>query len=144
LNGGHTTLKDGQGELISSIRRGHTDRGVSQRCQDPHASLVWCRPVLLMFGVHDEISRDTTEMNEISLPSCWIGEAQPYLCFDVLKTRWTHKRKTYKKDVSLWIGQWSKAIIILLAGSIPKSERNCLAIHHDIGRIIVKNWVGTP
>jgi hypothetical protein len=97
-----------------------------------------------MFGVHDEISRDTTEMNEISPPSSRKGAAQPYLCFDVLKTGRTHKRETYKKDVGLRIGQWPKAIIILLAGSIPKSERNRLAIHHDIGRIIVKNWVGVP
>jgi hypothetical protein len=97
-------LKDGQGEPILSIRRGHTDRGVFQRCQGPRASLIWCQPVPLMFGVHDEISRDTTEMNEISLPNRRIGEAQPYLCFDVLKTRRAHKRKTYKKYVGLRIG----------------------------------------
>jgi hypothetical protein len=43
-------------------------------------------------------------MNEISLRNRHIEEAQPYLCFDVLKTRRTHKRKTDKKYVGLRIG----------------------------------------
>ena len=97
-----------------------------------------------MFGVHDEISRDTTETDETSIPNRWIGAAQPYLCFDVLKTGRTHERETYKEDVGLRIRQWSKAIIILLTGGIPESERNRLAVHHDIGRIVVKNWAGIP
>ena len=97
-----------------------------------------------MFAVHDEISQDTTETDETSIPSSWIGAAQPYLCFDVLKTGRTHKRKTYEEDVRLRIRQRSKAIIILLTGSIPESKRNRLAVHHDIGRIIVKNWAGIP
>jgi|SRR6266850_688159 len=117
-----------------------TGHGASQRCQDLRASLVWCRQVPLMFGVHDVISRGTTGMNdEISHPSHWTGRARLYLCFNVLETRRTHERKADEKDVSLRIRQWSETIIILLTGSIPKTERNCLAIHHDIGRIIVKH-----
>jgi len=93
-----------------------------------------------MFGVHDEISLGTTEMvDEISPSSHWIGTVRPYLCFDVLETRRTHERKADKEDIGLRIGQRPKAIIILLTSRIPKPERNCLAIHHDVGRIIVKN-----
>jgi hypothetical protein len=69
----------------------------------------------------------------------WKGVKQPYLRFNVLETGRTHEGKADKKNVCLRIGQWSKTIIIFLAGGIPKTERDCLAIHHDIGRIVVED-----
>jgi hypothetical protein len=67
------------------------------------------------------------------------GVTGRYLCFDVLEARRADKREADKEDVGLRIRQRPKTVVVFLTGSVPKSERNCLAIDHHIGRIIVKD-----
>mmetsp|Transcript_34394 Transcript_34394/g.86365 ORF Transcript_34394/g.86365 Transcript_34394/m.86365 type:complete len:205 (-) Transcript_34394:415-1029(-) len=63
----------------------------------------------------------------------------PPLRFHVSERCGTDDREANQEDVGLRIGKWAKAIIILLAGSIPQSKGNCSVVHHNIGAVIIEH-----
>jgi hypothetical protein len=48
-------------------------------------------------------------------------------------------RVSDQEDISLGVGQGTKAIVILLTSSIPKTKVDGLAVDHDVSRVIVKD-----
>lgn len=58
---------------------------------------------------------------------------------DVLETRRIHQRETDEKDVGLRIGQGPQPVVILLTGRIPEAQVDGLAVHHDVGRVVVED-----
>lgn len=65
-------------------------------------------------------------------------ERKAYLCLDVVKGWWRNDGEADEEDISLWVGEWAKTVVILLSGGIPKSERDWLAINHHAGRVVVE------
>jgi hypothetical protein len=61
-----------------------------------------------------------------------------YLILDVLERGRTDKGETDEEYIGLRVGQWAETIIILLSGSIPKTEVDGLSIDHDIGRVVIE------
>ncbi|KAH3663125.1 hypothetical protein OGATHE_004701 [Ogataea polymorpha] len=61
------------------------------------------------------------------------------LLLNVIQSVWRVHRKTYQNDVGIWVREWSKTIVVFLAGGIPKSQLNSSAINFDIGNVVLKH-----
>jgi hypothetical protein len=71
-------------------------------------------------------------------------QKQAYLGLDVLERGRGDKRETDEENVGLGVGKRAETIVILLSGSIPKTEVDGLSVNHDIGRVVVKaSWFGS-
>lgn len=64
-----------------------------------------------------------------------------YLGLHVLKRRRADEREADEEDICLRVGQRAQTVVILLSGSIPKSQVDGLAIDHDIGRVVVETKI---
>lgn len=62
-----------------------------------------------------------------------------YFGADIFIAWRANEGKADQEDIGLWVGKGAESIIILLSGSIPQTKWNCLAIDHDVSRVIVKN-----
>lgn len=48
-----------------------------------------------------------------------------------------HHREACQEDVCVRVGQRSQTIVVLLAGSIPQTERDGLVVPHDVGIVVI-------
>ena len=62
-----------------------------------------------------------------------------HLCADVLEGRGGDDAEADEEDVRLGVGERAQAVVVLLAGRVPQAEVNRLAVHHDVGRVVVKD-----
>jgi hypothetical protein len=60
------------------------------------------------------------------------------LCLDVVERRRADDGKADQEDIGLGVRKRAKSVIIFLAGRIPKTETDRLAIDHNAGRVVVK------
>merc|ERR1719233_2755072 len=58
---------------------------------------------------------------------------------NIFKTGWRNDRETDKEHVSLWVGQRSQTVIVLLTGCVPKTKGNWDTVTHHGGRIVIKH-----
>jgi hypothetical protein len=61
------------------------------------------------------------------------------LCLDVVERRRADDGKADQEDIGLGVRKRAKSVIIFLAGRIPKTETDRLAIDHNAGRVVVKD-----
>lgn len=71
-----------------------------------------------------------------------VGAVVPYLriplCPDVLKAGRVDEGEADEEHVSLWVGEWTQAVVILLSRCIPEPQVDRLPIHHHIGGVVVE------
>ena len=58
---------------------------------------------------------------------------------NVLEGRRVDDGEADEEDVRLRVGEGAKAVIVLLAGSVPEAEVDGLTIDHHVGRIVVEH-----
>lgn len=61
------------------------------------------------------------------------------LFLDVVKRVWRIDRKTDQDDMRVGVGQGTETVVIFLTRRIPKSEFDVLAVHLDIGDIVLED-----
>ena len=62
-----------------------------------------------------------------------------YLLLNIVKGIWRVDREADQDDVRVWVGQWTKTIVILLTGGIPQGQLDVLAINLDVGDVVRKD-----
>jgi hypothetical protein len=68
-----------------------------------------------------------------------INMSKAHFLLHVVEGVWGVDGKAYEDNVRIRITQRAETIIILLAGGIPQSQLNVLAIDFDIGNIVLKH-----
>jgi hypothetical protein len=68
-----------------------------------------------------------------------INMGKTHFLLHVVEGVWRVDGKTYEDNVRIRITQRAETIIVLLAGGIPQSQLNVLAINFDIGNIVLKH-----
>lgn len=63
----------------------------------------------------------------------------PYLGLDVVETRRRNNAEANEEHVGLRVAERAQAVVILLTGSIPKSQADRLVVHHDASRVVVED-----
>jgi hypothetical protein len=63
----------------------------------------------------------------------------PPLALDVVVRVLADDREADQEDVGLRVRQGTQAIVVLLAGGIPQAKIDGLAVHHDVGRVVVEH-----
>ena len=61
------------------------------------------------------------------------------LTFDIFKGSRRSCGEADEEDVRLWVGQGTQSIVILLSCRVPEVQDDRLAVHHDVGRVVVVN-----
>ena len=56
-----------------------------------------------------------------------VGSSTTYFVHNILKGIWAVNGKADKEKVSLWVGEWTEAIVFLLPGGVPQSKLNSLS-----------------
>ena len=64
---------------------------------------------------------------------------ETHLLLNVVERVWRVYRETDEDDMGVRIGQRTETVIIFLARRIPKGEFDVLAIHFDIGDVVLKD-----
>ena len=62
-----------------------------------------------------------------------------YLLLNIVKGIWGVDREADQDDVGVWVGQWTKTIVILLTGGIPQGQLDVLAINLDVGDVVLED-----
>jgi len=83
----------------------------------------------ILLASHQDNRESSTEMHHFRNP----------LLLDVVEGIRAIDGETDKNDMRVGIGKRSKAVIVFLAGRIPKSEFNMLAIDFDVGDVVLKD-----
>jgi hypothetical protein len=63
----------------------------------------------------------------------------PPLRLDVLEGVRRDDGEGDEEDVGLGVGQRAETIVVFLAGGIPQTEVDGLAIHHHVGRVVIEH-----
>jgi hypothetical protein len=58
------------------------------------------------------------------------------LGLDVLERCWRDDRVADQEHIGLWVRERAEAIVILLSGSIPKTQVDWLSVNHDVGTVV--------
>ena len=62
-----------------------------------------------------------------------------YLFFDVFEWGWWDYWEADEEDVCLWVGEWPQPVVVLLTGSVKKTQCVRLAPNHHRHRVVVEN-----
>lgn len=68
-----------------------------------------------------------------------VGHLRVPLGAHVLERGRVHDRVGDQENVRLRVGEGAQTIVVLLTGSIPKTQVNGLSVHHDVGAVVVKD-----
>jgi hypothetical protein len=67
-----------------------------------------------------------------------VSQVKAYLGTDVVKGGRANDGEADEENIGLRVRERSESVIIFLAGSIPQTQTNGLAIDHHTGRVIVE------
>ena len=62
-----------------------------------------------------------------------------YFLMSVCPRRGVNNRETNKKNITVRVRKWTKAVVLFLAGSIPESKVDHPSVYFDSGCIIVED-----
>ena len=62
-----------------------------------------------------------------------------YLLLDVVEGIWRVDGKADQDNMRIWVRQWAKTVVILLAGRIPKRQLDVLSVNLDVGDVVLEN-----
>ena len=102
---------------------------------------AWCE----ISGCHCEVRAKTAHKQGRSISNQGTrtptgSQIKAHLCPNVFVAGWADQREADEEYVSLGVGQRPETVIVLLASSIPKAERDSLVIDHHVGRVVVEDY----